>query len=221
MAAHKLISQTVATLESTWAVIARRHPPLLTPVAFSIASGTVARRSGYMTKGHFAAARWTHAENHDTHEVFIAGELLRLGAQDVLATLLHEAAHALAHARGVRDTSRQGRYHNARYKRLAEEVGLAVAKIRAIGWSGTSLTEATQVRYAAQLERLSASLVAHRRAERSGLGASRGRMNSNNGVPAICECGRRIRVAPSVLRSGGIECCLCGSRFLRRSVQPS
>ena len=31
---------------------------------------------------------------------------------DVLDTLLHEAAHALAAARGIKDTSRQGRYHN-------------------------------------------------------------------------------------------------------------
>ena len=28
----------------------------------------------------------------------------------------HEAAHGLAHVRGVCDTSRQGRYHNARYR---------------------------------------------------------------------------------------------------------
>ncbi|MFD1534873.1 hypothetical protein [Pseudonocardia aurantiaca] len=34
----------------------------------------------------------------------------------------HEkAAHALAHVRGIKDTSRQGRWHNARFKALAEE----------------------------------------------------------------------------------------------------
>ena len=32
----------------------------------------------------------------------------------MLATLLHEAAHALARVREIQDTSRQGRYHNQR-----------------------------------------------------------------------------------------------------------
>jgi hypothetical protein len=31
----------------------------------------------------------------------------------VLGTLLHEAAHGLAQARSIQDTSRQGRYHTA------------------------------------------------------------------------------------------------------------
>ena len=54
----------------------------------------------------------------------ISGEGLRRTAHDVLGTLLHEAAHALAHARGIKDTSRQGRYHNKHFKTLAEELGL-------------------------------------------------------------------------------------------------
>jgi hypothetical protein len=37
----------------------------------------------------------------------------------VLGTLLHEAAHALADQRAIKDNSRQGRYHNARYRQLA------------------------------------------------------------------------------------------------------
>ena len=58
-------------------------------------------------------------------EVFITSELLADGAADVFGVLLHEAAHAIAAARGAKDTSRQGRYHNARFKLIAEEVGLA------------------------------------------------------------------------------------------------
>jgi len=34
-------------------------------------------------------------------EVFVGGEGLRRGSADVLATLLHEAAHALEHVRGL------------------------------------------------------------------------------------------------------------------------
>ncbi|WP_156046190.1 hypothetical protein [Herbidospora cretacea] len=53
-------------------------------------------------------------------ELFIAGELLALGAARVLQTMLHEAAHALAHVRGIKDTSRSGnRYHNSLFAELA------------------------------------------------------------------------------------------------------
>jgi len=39
---------------------------------------------------------------------------------------------------GVRDTSRQGRYHNARFKTLAKELGLEVRRDPLIGWSVTT-----------------------------------------------------------------------------------
>ena len=39
-------------------------------------------------------------------EVFVGDEGLARGPADVLGTLLHEAAHALADVRGIKDTSR-------------------------------------------------------------------------------------------------------------------
>jgi hypothetical protein len=56
--------------------------------------------------------------------VLISGEGFGRGPPEVLGTLLHEAAHGLAKTRGIKDTSRQGRFHNLRYKALAEELGL-------------------------------------------------------------------------------------------------
>jgi hypothetical protein len=47
-------------------------------------------------------------------ELFIAGECLAEGPRQTLQTMLYEAVHALAHARGVNDTSRGGKYHNKR-----------------------------------------------------------------------------------------------------------
>ena len=62
---------------------------------------------------------------------------------DVLGTLLHEAAHGLAQARGIQDTSRQGRYHNRRYATLARELGLEVTSVQPIGWSATTVPDPT------------------------------------------------------------------------------
>ena len=59
----------------------------------------------------------------------------------------------LAAARGIQNTSRQGRYHNAQYRRLAEELGLAVEQSGGFGWSGTTVPDATAAVYAGELGR--------------------------------------------------------------------
>jgi hypothetical protein len=92
----------------------------------------------------------------------------------VLATLLHEAAHALAHKRGVKDTSRQGRYHNRRFKALAEELGLHVDHDPRLGWSPTTLPDVTAARYAPVTAALERAITAHRHGERNAPGAPRG-----------------------------------------------
>jgi hypothetical protein len=55
----------------------------------------------------------------------------------VVAVLVHESAHALATARGIKDTSRSGTWHNERYKALAEELGLTVKAVAGYGWAFT------------------------------------------------------------------------------------
>jgi hypothetical protein len=42
-------------------------------------------------------------------ELFVAGAGLAEGPRQTLQTILHEAVHALAHVRGVKDTSRGGK----------------------------------------------------------------------------------------------------------------
>lgn len=83
----------------------------------------------------------------------------------MLATLLHEAAHAIAAQRRVKETSRQGRYHNRRFKDLAEQVGRTVEHHPSLGWSPTTLAPDTQHRYAGTIARLQPALTAHRERE--------------------------------------------------------
>ncbi|MGH3191604.1 MAG: hypothetical protein ACRDOU_26780 [Streptosporangiaceae bacterium] len=205
-----IIPRLVTALDRTWAAIQARHPDVPAVVIALGAGSGPGGRPGYLKLGHFADARW---QRDDTQlpELFIGGEGLARGAREVLGTLLHEGAHGVASVREIQDTSRQGRFHNTRYRALAEELGLTVAKTGSIGWSETTVPGEAAALYRAELRRLDDALVAYRRAELvTGRG---GRTNSNNGVAARCECGRRIRVAESVLEAGPITCGLCGGDF--------
>jgi len=196
----------VTALDRTWAAIMARHPDV-PAVVIALGSGSGTGRG--LKLGHFAPDRWQRGEGR-VPELFVGGEGLSRGARDVLGTLLHEAAHGVATVRGIQDTSRQGRFHNTRYRALAGELGLEVAKADSIGWSNTTVPDATAVLYRIELRRLEEALVAWRHADGHGRG---GRANNNNGVAALCSCGRRIRVAESVLEAGPITCGLCGNDF--------
>lgn len=140
----------------------------------------------------------------------ISGEGLRRTPADVLATLLHEAAHALADARGITDTSRQGRYHNRKYAALAAELGLEVKDDTQFGWTITTIPAATAQRYETQLAALDAAMTLWRENEHIH-GAKKKR--DTNLIAASCPCGRKIRVAASSLREAKILCEACSGSF--------
>jgi hypothetical protein len=197
-------SLLVAALEHTWQTI-RTHHPDVPDAVLVVASGSDGKR---LNLCHFAPHRW-QVNGTDRHEVLVGGEGLQRGSLEVLGTLLHEAAHGLAQAREVQDTSRQGRYHNNRYATLARELGLEVASVKPIGWSATTVPEQTAGAYARQLEELQAALVLWRRQEhRIGSGT-----RSRNLLAAACPCGRRIRAAKATLAEAPIVCGACEQPF--------
>jgi len=198
-------STVLKVLEDIWAAIRRCHPEI-PAVVIIIASGTGGRHAKW---GHHAPGRW-HNGTHQHAEVMISGEGLARTPREVLATLLHEAAHALAEARGITDTSRQGRYHNRRYALLATELGLDVTENGQFGWSATAVTGTTARRYADGLALLAAAMTIWRNGERTASAASK---KNSNLIPAVCSCGRTIRVAASTLREAPITCEACGSPF--------
>jgi hypothetical protein len=197
-------SLLVAALEHAWQTIRTRHPDVPDAVVV-VASGSEGKR---LNLGHFAPHRW-QVNGADHHEVLVGGEGLHRGPLEVLGTLLHEAAHGLAQARGVQDTSRQGRYHNRRYAQLAHELGLDVASVKPIGWSATTVSQQTAAAYTSQLEELQTALVLWRRQEhRIGTGT-----RARNLLAAACGCGRRIRVAKAILAEAPILCGACQQPF--------
>jgi hypothetical protein len=122
--------------------------------------------------------------------------------------LLHEAAHGLADRRGIQDTSRGGRYHHRRYQQLAIELGLEVACMDPMGWSQTTVPDATAARYGGVLAELEARLVLWRHQEARATGTT-----SRNLLACACGCPSRIRVAPATLQAAPILCAACRMPF--------
>ena len=197
-------SLLVAALEHAWQAIRQQHPRVPEAVLV-VASGAAGKR---LALGHFAPHRW-QVHGTDRHEVLVGGEGLQRGPVDVLGTLLHEAAHGLAQARGIADTSRQGRYHNRRYATLARELGLDVTIQAPIGWSATSVPEPTAGFYARQLEELQTALVLWRRRETPATAGTR----SRNLLACRCPCGRKLRAARTTLAEAPILCGACAQPF--------
>lgn len=225
-AAPSITESLVGALSDTWRAIQARHPDV-PDVVLTLGSGTGGRRTA--TKwGHFAGRRWirtvpagaeeTVGDEHQAqpeqhvHELFVGGEGLVRGPVEVLGTLLHEAAHALAEARGIADTSGGGRYHNLKFKQLAEQLGLAVTEAAARGWASTTVPEATAAAYEPQIDALAAAITAHRAPEptRPAGTPATGRM-----LAAVCGCTppRRFRIAKGVFDLGGITCNECDQQF--------
>ena len=149
----------VGRLNDVWRSIQSHHPDV--PDVFIVTKASGRSRRG-LTFGHYHAGQWDVAET-TTPEVMLSGECLHSGAEQILQTLIHEAVHALAKAREVQETSRQGRYHNHKFVNLANELGLAwqtddqgvdLRPDSKIGYSAVVLTDALRERYAMEIKRL-------------------------------------------------------------------
>jgi len=235
-------STVVQAIENAYAAVRANHPDL-PEVLFVTGTGLMGLGAKW---GHFWSEAWTmkngvlvDAETGALPEIFIAGERLECGATLTLATIIHEAVHALAVVRGVKETSRNHRYHNRKFVALAEELGMEWAEGRkpnpSIGFSDVVLTAATIERYADAIEVLDAAIIAHMdtfkklglvskgddddgteggetptiRRRRTPKGPSR------SNLKATCKCDepRIIRASASTLEAAPITCGECQEAF--------
>lgn len=190
----------VESINAAFIAIRRNHPEL--PNA-AIVVGVSGRKKNATVHGHFSPERWDGKST--IHEIMLAGESLERGAEATLGTLIHECAHLLAHARGIKDTSRQGRFHNKRFRELAIELGIHVEQDPTIGWSITSLPDTTAARYKTELSTMRKALKYYRKPESVATAVSRT-------VRVDCLC-RGITLLKSFLDKGDLRCENCGEVF--------
>jgi len=160
-----MATPTTAILKAIEAIVEQAqnlHPEIPDVVIVLGASGRTRKGAKH---GHFAPDSWDTSKGAPSGEVLLAGESLARGAVATLGTILHELAHATAHVQGIRDTSNNGRYHNGKFKAIAEEFGIVVEVPEldpTIGWSKTSVPEATVEQYASLVKALEVALTTYR-----------------------------------------------------------
>jgi len=145
----------VTVLNRAWSAIQRNTCDV---PAVMIVTGRRRHKSENTTRGSHCADTW-HADGHDAKlaEVWISGERLAEGGTAVMQTLIHEAAHALAKAREIKDTSNRGRYHNREFVKLAEELGLEGPDSSGgptLGYSDCQITRKTTESYDYEIKQL-------------------------------------------------------------------
>lgn len=169
---------TLKMLEAVNAVVEKArniHSGIPETVVVLGASGVT--RSG-QKHGHYAPRSWgvrsageattegvgeTSSNQREVYgEIFLAGESLERGAVGTLGTILHELVHAYCCANDIKDTSNGNRYHNAKFRDVAEEFGLSIDKADTIGWSVTTVPQSTQQTYADELQALEEAIFVHR-----------------------------------------------------------
>ena len=91
--------------------------------------------------GHFTLGKIWRAEEGHYNEINISAEHLDRPIENIMGTLMHEMVHYYCQLNNIDDTSKDGRYHNKRFKREAERRGLSISSAKYIGYSVTTPTE--------------------------------------------------------------------------------
>lgn len=195
-------SQMIAALELTWTAIQTHHPDTQ-PAIF-----TLYREKKGKNRGYYHAQQWRTTDKTKFDEVQIDSTILREGAESVLRTLIHEAAHSVNNKHKVQDVSRNAKYHNLHFKKTAEKMGLVCQLDKIIGVLTPKLADGTAKVYKAELATLSKAIKAYQEPADKMKGKETGRQ-----LKAECDCGRIIRLSKTVAQDGSIQCLLCESLF--------
>jgi hypothetical protein len=209
-------SRIIAVLEHAWSQIRARHPDV-PPVV--VITGTGRESRGYATLGHFGADRWQAAESR-LPELFLAGELLvgnggHTGGRTVLKTLLHEAAHGLASARGIKDCSRQNRYHNRRFAALATELGLTAPNEPhpTLGWSMATLEDQAAAGWQDVIDAIDSARLPHLGELHTAPALAASRAGTRFRVACVCEPPRSLSITPKQYEAAPLLCGACRAPF--------
>ena len=89
------------------------------------------------THGHFTPWNAWRDGDQPLKEINLGAESLKRPMAETIATLIHEMVHYHCFLNGVKDVSRNGTYHNKRFKVEAESRGLIISQDPGVGYNHT------------------------------------------------------------------------------------
>lgn len=197
-------------LDKLCAGIRKNHPDV-PYVLITVGSASVSGRVKRLC--HFDRGSWKDQPTLFP-ELYVSWDLLTLGPEESLKEILKELTHALAAARNVSDTSKEGIYHNAQYMALATELGLYwpadVPPDPRVGFEDMQLSLPALTLYRRELHVLKDVTAGLSVAIRPSPPPS-----TRNNLKAECLCSTRriIRASKRVLDGPDIICSACNSPF--------
>ncbi|MEU7039829.1 hypothetical protein AB0A77_02070 [Streptomyces varsoviensis] len=141
------------------------------------------------------------------------------GGEAILTAVLHDAAHMKNWRDRVADTARYGAYHNGRFLKAAQCLGLELrpetTRTAGGGYADVVLTPETQVAYAdviAELSEAAEQALPHLSPPPD---VTRTRPPDRLSVQCQCSDPRLLRISKSQWERGPITCGVCGAQFVR------
>ena len=90
------------------------------------------------TMGHSSRAKVWRRKEDELFELNVAAEVLSYPIEETIDTIIHEACHIYCRVNGISEVSRNGSYHNKRFKEVAEAHGLSCIYTGSkYGWNTT------------------------------------------------------------------------------------
>lgn len=212
-----LIDEVTALYYETAELVRLKTGTTLPNVIIVIDRDTTSK-AGSVKYGHITTApAWATDSGEGFHEIVLTGEGLRRGGKETAGTLLHEMAHAVNIAKGVKDCDTNGR-HNKNFKNTAESVfGLTISEDGARGWSHTEVTEECAETWGDMIARLDRAISLVACVLKTG---DKEKKRNKNLLVGVCSCAEDNKTRASAKRlAKGIRCEECEELFVAQDSE--
>ena len=203
-------SRSVKTLEKAWVKLQTIVKDLPSVVFVSLDTSSRRRR-----RGHFFRSSWHYRGLQNAHEIGISPALFE-SPKEVLATMLHEAAHALLNKRtGTPGCGSGGYYHLKEFRDCCQELGLKCSfRNTRYGFTNTGWDVAgVPDRYQVVLSILRRGLPWGTATQFPLAHPKQKKLPISGHARLSCGCGRSVYASNGVASSGPIVCGLCSGHF--------
>lgn len=159
---------------------------------------TIQTQGKRLAYGWFTPAEiWTDKDQQiKLHEINISAEALDRDYMEIMRTLLHEMVHLYCHINEIQDTSRNGTFHNKRFKMASEMHGFEYDGVadKKYGWSFSKLTAKSVEKISSLGISPDSFVIARRSGGAGGEGSEDGEEKKSNSFKWVCpSCEAKVR----------------------------